>query len=338
METREAEKYTSMNTATMNQHVLKPERSRGPFIFFTWEGMAWMAGALAIFIFALASGTSYLLVFSLLLTGLTVVVIFLTHENIDGIGVSAVAQEIDLLSGQSFVKIVLVNTSASMRYQIRLRVELEAEQRRRLVTALPCIGPGQSLPVRLLLPWTEPSEAAPLLRTIFIESRFPCGLARSWKLPRRADFAKTRNLVPVPQPQVTVADTPDTPTTDDNQASPSDMLAPYRSENPARIDWMTSFRVGEILVRNNVPWNNSRPPRTGNPSILWNPAQAGDHKRVFREALENLRWGHSFTVYHASQGPCLEWQHGTVSPGAVLAQLLGMLHQQESPKPGPVGL
>lgn len=306
-------------------------RNYGPYIFFTGTGLGWMGCALILFITALARSSGYLLLFSLLLIALTVLIIFLTHENIGGLAIEGLFQEVDLISGGHHVVVTVKNSSSSTRYHVRINIALDKKAAEIRAADILAMSPGETHKARIALPWTESGNGSPSIRRVTLQSRFPCGLVRSWKSPRRREKRWYLDLVPVPRPFPTDPD--------DRLASsklhldqPAAMIRPYSNENPARIAWLPSLRTGELLVREKETYNQNT---QGQQNLTWFPEREGEAGRIYAASLINFRQRLPFSVLRPDGRPVFSWPRSGVPAETALQSLLELLNRGPPADPSP---
>jgi hypothetical protein len=299
-------------------------KTKGPFVFFTVPGLLSIVGACVLFVVALAKASAFLLIFSLIITALLILMIFLTHENITGLDIKSLRHDVDLESGRAVVVLSLSNTSSSSRYLLRLTLHGLGQTSRPLSANVPSLGPRQQVDVVLPLPWCSEVQNQLQVTRILLESRFPCGMIRTWKvLARRGgDALKSFDLAPHPMaPGLDRA-----PEDASHEDWPLDALRPYRNESPSRIDWMSTLRTGTLLARpTDDPSQEPLTQHTPKEDLIWQTKENHGTSWLFFEALINFRQGRPFRV-HAHAGQVLfSWSPTETSVARGLCGLLALM-------------
>lgn len=273
-----------------------------PYIFFTREGILWGIFSFGLFGLALVRSSGALLTLSFVLLGFSIIIILFTHENASGIRLSKIIQQINLKTGASSLLVEVRNQTKSRRYQCSVSVTLiDCEQK--LVSAhIPVLEKGAVHTVSIPLAWQKPGSKATGIKRLVLESRFPCGLTRSWYQLGASKFSNTNEsmqVLAVPKPIMppaaeamrmarrhTLADTA------------QGELRPYQNQNPTRIAWIPSSRSPKLLVRDCASndddmrhhWDSTCDEIHTIPNI---PKQAN---YVYALALANFRANHRFSI------------------------------------------
>lgn len=199
-------------------------------------------GAMALILFFLAVGYAnnliYIFVFFLISVALTSVLI--TNKNVDGLEAENILSENNFADERGSFAVPIKNFFSTPAWEVSVFFEKTEER-----TTVTSISPGEE--ESILIYWTPAERGVVKLPRLILQSTFPFGLLRAWKV-----FKKPREVLIYParkgEPQFPQK------SFGSDELKNSGLFRDHReyqsSDSMMRIDWRASARRQELLVKN----------------------------------------------------------------------------------------
>jgi len=209
--------------------------TKRPFIFPTGFGFAFGSLAFVQLMMAIASQNNLIYLFVFAEISIALASMFYTNLNIHRVQLDDIKTSDCFAQETNWVEIYLKTLKDKPIYQTSVRWNFEKT--------------GLSLPPNTLflsIPWTPKRRGLQKVPALTVESSYPFGLLRSWKIQR---FHKEVLVLPCRRGNTNFPASSIGNNAVDNQGLFYDLRQFQRGDWPRRIDWRASQRAQKLLIR-----------------------------------------------------------------------------------------